>query len=157
MPRSAQVPQNVVPDRALSGVQTCARSGSRCGPRHHAGMGFWVPRPPLDRRETVGATIAANRTQGVRAVGGHIFVTNLNLRFMANRFDRLTGGEDLIIPRSEVTAVDVAERSLEGGPFSGGLRRRVHVVTHTGGELFVINRAEHVAELLRQWATRSAE
>ena len=119
-------------------------------------MGFWVPRPTLDRGERVGAAILANHTQGVRAVGGRLFVTDRNLRFVANRFDRITGGQDIAVPRGAVESIEVAERSMNGGPFSGGLRRRLHVITTDGGELFVVNKAEQLAERLRVWASKPA-
>lgn len=115
-------------------------------------MGLWVPRPALDDGEEIVTTATANHTQSIRAVGGRIFVTNRNLRFVASRFDRLLGGTDLVIPRAEVRTAEVAERSLEGGPFTGGLRRRLHVVTGADGEFFVVNRAESLADLLRDWA-----
>lgn len=135
-----------------------AARASRHYPRqrvHHAGMGFWVPRPTLDRGERVGATIFANHTQGARAVGGRLFVTDRNLRFVANRFDRITRGQDIAIPRGAVESIEVADRSMRSGPFSGGLRRRIHVVTSDGGELFVVNKAELVAERLRAWASKA--
>ena len=98
-----------------------------------------MPQPTLEESEEISSAINANHTQGGRAVGGRLFVTNLNLRFVANRFDRFTGGRDSVLPRAEVRSVEVAARSMKGGPFSGGLRRRLHVVAKGGGELFVVN------------------
>ena len=118
-------------------------------------MDFWFPAPTLDSGERVGATILANRTQGVRAVGGKLFVTDRNLRFVANRLERFSGGQDITIARGVVKSIEVAERSARGGPFSGGLRRRLNVVTIDGGELFVVNGAEQVAQRLQEWASQS--
>lgn len=82
-------------------------------------------------------------------------MTERNLRFVANRFDRITGGQDIAVPRGAVESIEVADRSMHGGPFSGGLRRRLNVVTSSGGELFVVNKAAQVAERLRAWASKS--
>ncbi len=117
-------------------------------------MALWVPRPKLDSNEEVAFAILANHTQGRRAVGGRLFATNLNLRFVANRLDRHTGGHDFAIPRDEITSVEVAERSAEA--FTGGMRRRLRVLTMAGGELFVVNRVEGVADQMRSWACEPA-
>ena len=107
-------------------------------------MGMWVPDPVLEPGEQVLLEKAANHTQGRRAVGGQLVITDRALRFKANRVDRISGGHDLDLRREEVRSVGIADRSLEGGPFTGGARRRLEVRTASGPELFVVNGLEEL-------------
>ena len=111
----------------------------------------------LDPGESVVWDAAANREQaGWRAVGGRLTLTTTRLLFTANRFDAVLGGRDWVARRQGVQAVGVSGRSLKGGPFSGGIRRRLHLTLADGSEeLFVVRSPdETAAELSRLLAAR---
>ena len=85
----------------------------------------------------------ANHSQGNRAVGGRIVLTSTHLVFTAHALDRRTGGRDLTIPLSNVRVASEGGRSLAGGLFSGGLRRRLVIELEDGSsEAFVVSRVE---------------
>lgn len=127
-------------------VAPCQPSG-----RNALTLGIWIPEPDLEPQETVLATINANRTQGSRAVGGRLFLTTTHLRFVAHRYDRMLGGRDLAILRREIAAASVADRSVMGGPFAGGIRRRLQVDAQGRAELFVANRIDQVVAQVNAW------
>lgn len=81
-----------------------------------------------------------------------LFITNQHLRFVANRFDHRTGGRDWTMPRDEVGGVLASDRTLQGGPFSGGLRRRLQVQSATDAEHFVVNDLDELVGFLAAWA-----
>ena len=82
----------------------------------------------------------ANRTQGLRAVGGTLDVVEGELRFTPNALDALTGGKALAVPLTRVTAVGSEPgRVALGELFSGGLRTRLAIELDDGTrELFVV-------------------
>lgn len=117
-------------------------------------MAIWVPDPTLDPGETILEFFSANRTQGKRAVGGRLFLTDGHLRFVASRFDRALGGRDWKVGRDEVTSVSVADRSIAGGPFTGGVRRRLAVEADGQVNFFVVNGVDELAAQVSAWARR---
>lgn len=82
----------------------------------------------------------ANRTQGLRAVGGHLDVTDGVLRFTPNAFDAVTGGKPLEVPLTQVASVGTEPgRWALSELFSGGLRTRLAVDLADGTrERFVV-------------------
>jgi len=87
----------------------------------------------------------ANRTQGRRAVGGALFLTNQRLVFRANRLEHLIGGKAWDVNLINVMSVGVAEKT--GNLFDGGLRNRLKVQVHNDEPaLFVVNKLPEVIE-----------
>ncbi|MFE7718398.1 hypothetical protein ACFU44_05085 [Nocardia rhizosphaerihabitans] len=109
-------------------------------------MGWWIGSPTLGASEKVVWQQLANRTQGGRAVGGRLYLTEARLVFVPNRLDALTGGKRWEVPLSRVRAL--GRQSPDGGLFSGGLRTRLHVDTDSGTELFVVGKLDEVIEIL---------
>jgi hypothetical protein len=85
----------------------------------------------------------ANRTQGWRALGGRIVLTDRRLLFEPHALDRNTGGRGLALPLAEIRGVSVAPRTWH--PLNGGMRKRLAVETADGTELFVVNGVDEVA------------
>lgn len=105
---------------------------------------------PADDGEQVLAWWSANRTQGRRAVGGALFLTDARLVFCPSRLDHGLGGRAWTSDLREVGGVDVCPRT--GTLFDGGLvdRLRVHLRT-AAAELYVVRDPAEVAHVvLRQ-------
>lgn len=92
----------------------------------------------------------ANRTQGGRARGGRLGLTNRRLVFEPHPVERgLTRASSLTLRLPEIGAADVAPRSWQ--LFSGGLRRRLRIQLAGGSqELFVVSRASDLATQINQ-------
>jgi len=101
------------------------------------------PRLPLAAGEMLVESLRANRTQGGRAVGGHLYLTSHRLIFEPHGFDAATGGQAVAVPLAVITAADVSPRGWS--PFDGSLRRRLRVMTDRGPEYFVVRKAAEVA------------
>lgn len=87
----------------------------------------------------------ANRSQGRRAVGGALFLTNARLVFHPHRFDQLTGGKSRDLAFVDIDVVDVEPAT--GSLFDGGLRDRLRVQPRDGEtELFVVDSLTRVLE-----------
>ena len=100
---------------------------------------LWFRSPQLEPDETIAWSVAANRQQGGRAVGGQLTLTSSRLIFTANRMDAALAGDDWSVPREAVNDSTVSQITLAGGPFTGGLRRRLRVELPGGiHELFVV-------------------
>ena len=112
---------------------------------------YWFGPPPVmvDDERWV-SHLAANRSQGKRAVGGGLHLTTQRLLFSPNVIDARLGGKPWSCALSEIASVGI-ERGrfslLE--LFSGGLRDRLRVDLHDGRrERFVVaSPAQRAAEL----------
>jgi hypothetical protein len=94
-------------------------------------------------------TIRAKRTQGGRAVAGRLLLTSTDLRFRPSAFERPLHGRPWTTSRQGVVAVRVAARSLEGGPWTGGINRRLEVELTDGSlERFVVRGVDQAAQTL---------
>jgi hypothetical protein len=109
-------------------------------------MGIWVGSPLLEGVEKLRWKRAANHTQGNRAVGGRLFMTNQRLIFQPNRLDAATKGLQWSVRLRDVQSVGKEDRDMN--PFSGGLRNRLRVHDAHGSELFVVRHLDEVIELL---------
>ncbi len=71
-----------------------------------------VPKPELSPNERELETYRANRTQGSRAVGGHLLLTDQRLLFYPHKVDSATGGatEYFVVNNADaaVTAIEQA-------------------------------------------------
>ncbi|MGS2807259.1 hypothetical protein [Nocardia sp. MW-W600-9] len=109
-------------------------------------MGLWIGSPALGASENVVWRKLANRTQGNRAVGGCLFLTEARLLFVPNHLDAITGGMRWEIPLTQLRSV--GRENPDGGIFSGGLRTRLRIDTDAGTELFVVNKVDQVIKTL---------
>jgi hypothetical protein len=113
---------------------------------------YWFGPPPdlaVDERWVV--HLAANRTQGKRAVGGGLHVTNHRLLFSPNLIDARLGGKPWSCALGDIVGVGVQHRRFSLLElFSGGLVDRVRIDLRDGRrELFVVDRPEQRAAELR--------
>jgi hypothetical protein len=113
-------------------------------------VGIWVAPPELDHGEEVLWEAFANRKQGRRAVGGRLTVTNRRFLFQPNRLDGITGGRSWSCPLASVIGIEAIAPGAE--VLTGGLRRRLGVMTDGGLEVFVVNAVDrqvvHLRDLL---------
>ncbi|PKV79021.1 hypothetical protein [Nocardia fluminea] len=109
-------------------------------------MGLWIGSPTLNTTENVVWQKLANRTQGSRAVGGRLHLTETRLLFVPNHLDAITGGKRWETRLTHLRAV--GQQSPDGGLFSGGLRTRLRVDTVAGTELFVIDPIDEAIAIL---------
>ncbi|MEV0549605.1 hypothetical protein [Nocardia salmonicida] len=109
-------------------------------------MGLWIGSPALNAAENVVWQKLANRTQGGRAVGGRLHLTETRLLFVPNHLDAITGGKRWEARLTQLRAV--GRQSPDGGLFSGGLRTRLRVDTDAGTELFVIEAIDEAIAIL---------
>lgn len=108
-------------------------------------MGLWIRAPRLADSETLLWKRLANRTQGGRAIGGALYLTEQRLLFQPHRIDALTGGKAWSAPLASILAAGTEARN--GDPFSGGLRTRLRLdIAGSGPELFVVNKIDEVIE-----------
>ena len=101
-----------------------------------------MPKPSLRPDETEIETHRANRSQGSRAVGGHLLLTDQRLVFYAHKFDSSTGGQDWECALTSISDVDVAPRGWH--PFNGEMRRRLRVDYDGTIERFVVNHVQRI-------------
>ncbi|MEV6358920.1 hypothetical protein [Nocardia asteroides] len=109
-------------------------------------MGLWIGNPELGASEKVVWQQLANRTQGSRAVGGRLYLTDTRLLFVPNHLDALTGGKRWEVSLTHLRAV--GKQDPDGGLFSGGLRTRLRLDTDAGTELFVVGEIDEVIATL---------
>jgi hypothetical protein len=98
--------------------------------------------------ETLLESIRANRTQGGRAVGGHLYLTDRRLVFLPHRIDAATGGDQWEVSLSAVSLADVAPRGSNF--FDGSMRRRLRLTTADSTENFVVSNVGEVASRIEQ-------
>jgi hypothetical protein len=92
--------------------------------------------------EQVLETFRANRSQGWRAVGGRLVLTDRRLVFVPHAVERATGGKVWEQPLTSMTTVSLAARGW--GPLDGSLRRRVMVASGDERSYFVVGKASDV-------------
>jgi hypothetical protein len=97
----------------------------------------------------------ANRTQGDRAVGGHLAISPTRITFDPHAFDRERGGEVWSALLADVVAVGKRRRTWNLS--DGGIRTRLELEMRDGhSELFVVPRLDKViAELNQLVSSRS--
>lgn len=87
-----------------------------------------------------------------RAVGGKAVVTDEALYFTPYRFDALFGAAPLRVGRHEVRDVRLGEKDPSGALFSGGLRKRLELVTDEGTHRFVVNQLDRrIPQIRAAW------
>lgn len=85
----------------------------------------------------------ANRTQGRRAVGGHLVGTTGHAQFTPHRFDADRGGEEWGAELREIETVGKMPRTWNR--YDGGLRVRLELTMRDGhSELFVVPKVDRV-------------
>lgn len=111
---------------------------------------FGQPSFPLSAVQYV---IAANHSQGLRAVGGRFFLTDATIIFEPNRLDGWFGGKSIEIAVADLRRVTtVGPNYALKHAFSGGFYPRLCLEAKDGSQfLFVVGRLPEVVELLRSW------
>lgn len=119
-------------------------------------MGWWVATPYSPGNEVWVWKHAANRAQnGIRQVGGRLFLSDQRLVFQPNRFDALTRGERWAVSRGQVAEFSVSARQPSLNP--AALRNRLRVSQHDGEvDVFVVNHLDEVLARLRAWLAADA-
>lgn len=114
---------------------------------------FWFGPPPTlvadDERWIL--HLAANRTQGRRAVGGGLHVTTYRLLFCPNVIDARLGGQAWSCAHAEIGAIGIQPRRFSLLElFSGGLVERLRFDLVDGrSEMFVTSKPQQRASELR--------
>lgn len=111
-------------------------------------FGLSVDAPDFAPDETVAWEARANRFQArFRSIGGRIYLTNRNLVFAPNRFEKKVAGQAWSAPLADL------ERAFVKGPM-----KTVRVVSRTGAEeRFVIWPREKSAERIDQAIQAAAQ
>jgi hypothetical protein len=109
-----------------------------------------VPKPSLRPDEREIATYRANRSQGSRAVGGHLLLTDQRVLFYPHKLDSSTGGKAWECHLGAITNVGLSERGFN--PFDGSMRRRLKIESGGTANFFVVNKAESIAAAIRDAA-----
>lgn len=107
----------------------------------------WFNEIQLSELELVMLSYPANHTQGKRAVGGKLFVTNCRLAFAPNRIDANMGGKTWEMPLSDFKTADTDKPRLRITEiFSGAWRMRLAVHAQLGGvEYFVVRNPQKIS------------
>ena len=117
--------------------------------RLRAGPSFGIP--DQEPGELVEWVSRATRTQGARAVGGRLLVTDRRLVFRPGLLDSVTGGQTLCLYFNEI--VEVATElhcPAPGSPFQIGWRRRLKVVADDGTAVhFTVAEPDEVLQRVR--------
>lgn len=117
-------------------------------------MGIFFKPAQLAGDETLIWKKLANRTQGARAVGGRLFLTDRRLMFQPNRIDAVLRGRAWSTPLTLIERVGYEDPDgslFSGGLFSGGLRTRLRIDLVGGGtELFVVNGVDSAVQIIQK-------
>ena len=107
----------------------------------------WFNEIQLSEREEIILSYPANHTQGKRAVGGKIFVTNCRLAFAPNRIDANMGGRTWEMPLSDFISAGTDKPHIRITEiFSGAWRTRLAIHGQVGGvQYFVVGIPEKVS------------
>ena len=114
---------------------------------------YWFGPPPvLADNERWITHLAANRSQGKRAVGGGLHLSTHRLLFTPNLIDATLGGKSWACARPEIASVGIEPgRFSPLELFSGGLYDRLRVdLTDGRRELFVVADPKQRAATLRE-------
>ena len=112
-------------------------------------MGIFFKSPDVHAPEKVHWKKVANRTQGNRAVGGRLFLTERRLIFEPNRLDAATKGRSWSAPLKSIAGV--GKDAPTGSLISGGVRTRLRLDLDDGhSEYFVVNGVHHVVEIIER-------
>lgn len=108
---------------------------------------IWFNQLDLGEGEMILVSYPANHSQGKRAVGGKIFVTNRRIAFVPNRLDALLWGRSIELPLAKVTSIStVPPRIRLGEIFSGALRSRLVIRGRVeDGDYFVVSNPQLTA------------
>ena len=97
----------------------------------------WFNEVQLSDGEEVILSYPSNHTQGKRAVGGKLFVTNYRIAFAPNRIDANMGGMTIEMPLSEITSIGTDKPHIRITEiFSGAWRTRLAIHRQNEGVEF---------------------
>lgn len=120
---------------------------------------FWFNEVQLSDGEEVILTFPSNHTQGMRAVGGKLFVTKCRIAFAPNRIDANLGGKPMEILLSEIDSIGTdAPRIRITEIFSGAWRTRLAIQRRNKvTDFFVVGCPETVASQINKAIRIQAE
>lgn len=113
---------------------------------------LWFNKPILNPGEKILQSFPVNHTQGKRAVGGKLFVSNSRLIFVPNRIDAFFKGKTWSLDIQDIENISTESPNLSvNNIFSGAWRKRLRITSYDKNTaLFVVNDLEHVIEELNQ-------
>ena len=118
---------------------------------------WWIVNQNANQGEIVRWSGLANRIQGNRAVGGKLFLTNYRFLFNPHLIDYIFFGKKWNVNLQEVLMIS-KEPSDGANPFNGSLRARLKIDMRDGRtELFIVNKVNHVIELMKKELHTNAE
>jgi hypothetical protein len=104
--------------------------------------------------EEVAWSTVANHTQGGRAVGGRLLLSQDQLSFQSNGVDAATGGSTWSAPLASIVGFEKVARTWNLR--DGGLRTRLAVVLKDGSrQLFVVNDLDGVIARVQEALPKS--
>ena len=109
---------------------------------------IWFNKVQLSEDEELILSFPANHTQGKRAVGGKLFITNTRMAFAPNRIDANLRGQAMELSIPAIVRVDTAKPVFRITEiFSGAIRIRLSI--HTNDKYihyFVVGKPKSVAD-----------
>jgi hypothetical protein len=117
-------------------------------PRATSGHYAAVTKPTLRPNEREIATYRANRSQGFRAVGGHLLLTDQRVVFYPHGLDGATGGKRWECALSSLSGVCMSARGFN--PFNGSLRPRLQIDGEGVTEYFAVNKGFAIVDAIKQ-------
>ena len=119
----------------------------------------WFNEVQLFDGEKIIFSCPSNHTQGKRAVGGKLFVTNQRIAFIPNRLDANMGGMALEVPVSEITSIGTDKPHFTITEiFSGAWRTRLAIhSSDRAPQYFVVNDPAVIASKIKTAVETLAE
>jgi hypothetical protein len=114
-----------------------------------------MPPPALEPNEREIATYRANRTQGSRAIGGHLLLTDRRVVFYPHKVDSATGARNWESALESISDVSMSDRGRN--PLNGSLRRRLKISCRDVNEHFVVSNGAAIVEAIQQAISRYAQ
>src|SRR5262245_59639494 len=111
-----------------------------------------MAKPAFRPNEHELATYPANRSQGFRAVGGHLLLTDQRVVFYPHGLDSATGGKGWECELASVSIVCMTARGFN--PFNGSLRPRLQIDANGVSEYFVVNKGFAIVDEIKRAAGR---
>jgi hypothetical protein len=111
-----------------------------------------VATPTLRPDERELATYPANRSQGFRALGGHLLLTDQRVVFYPHAVDRATGGKSWECELASISDVRMSARGFN--PFNGSLMPRLQIDANGATEYFVVRNGFEIVDAIKHAAGR---
>ena len=107
-----------------------------------------MAKPTLRPNERELATYPANRSQGFRALGGHLLLTDQRVVFYPHAVDSATGGKGWECELASISGVRMSARGLN--PFNGSLLPRLQIDGDGTTAYFVVRNGYAIVDAIKQ-------